>query len=461
MDIEKKFYLVHFIENHISNVNFNLYLSGNNKNFETEVISKKNFKKKNINYTSVVYCIKIPIPSPQFETIIQFKEEKDEGNIYEKKLSSSEIKLNNKNQYIFLFDIKFDNPSTSESSKMITLQKYEEFQIYLEIVREKYNISRESEKNDDFIYNLKEFVMGKDKKFDFLFYISVLSEIYYSSTFFYVTLRSFKYENLIEITNPDEERIKKSKDIINKFFDELELILKKINENLRGKVEENLYMIILYFDYLFQKEKFYTLLKSNKKEKLLHIISKNHSFFPAFLSKINEFTNEAKTLDEIKDYFLSINNCFELLNIIYFNIEYILNKYMEKLEELKKIENNNDNQIQDICIQMDNYVSPNFEDDLNKLLHIILEILKYEIKMNVKFINFSPKYFENFVKFSYEINLDNLIFLKNMIDNFINKIDTSFKINDLDEKIHRTGIKLINDNVMNNFQILDFIKNDI
>ena len=375
MDIKNKFFLVHFIENHISNINFNLNLFGKNSNFETEIISKKNFKKNNFNYTSVVYCIKIPNPSPEFEAIIQFKEENDEVNIYRKKLSSSEIKLNVKNQYIFLFDIVFENPCTSESSKMITLEKYDEFQIYLQVVREKYNISRESEKNDDFICNLKQFVMGKDKKFDFLFYVSVLSEIYYSSTFFYVTLRSFKYENLIENKNPDEERIKKSKDIINKYFDELELILTKINENIRGKVEENLYMIILYFDYCFQKEKFYTLLKSNKKEKFQDIISKNHSFFPTFLPKVNEFINETKNIDEIKDYLLSIKNCFELLNIIYFNIEYILNKYMDKLEELKKIENNNEKQMQDIYIQMDNYVGPNIEDDLNKLLQIILEIL--------------------------------------------------------------------------------------
>ena len=100
MDIKNKFFLVHFIENHISNINFNLNLFGKNSNFETEIISKKNFKKNNFNYTSVLYCIKIPNPSPEFEAIIQFKEENDEVNIYRKKLSSSEIKLNVKNQYI-------------------------------------------------------------------------------------------------------------------------------------------------------------------------------------------------------------------------------------------------------------------------------------------------------------------------------------------------------------------------
>ena len=110
---------------------------------------------------------------------------------------------------------------------------------------------------------------------------------------------------------------------------------------------------------------------------------------------------------------------------------------------------------------MDNYIGPNIEDDLMKILLIIEEILKYEIKKNVKFINFSPKYFENFVKFSYEINLDNLIFLRRIVDNFLKKIDKSFKIKDLDDKIHKTGIKLINDNAMNNFQILDFIQKDV
>ena len=459
MESQNKFYLVHFIENHTSNINLNLNIFDNNQNLETEIISTKNIKKNNINYTSVVYCIKIP--ASEIETIIQLKEENNEGSIYEKKLSNKEYEMNDKKKYIFLFGIEFKNISNSESSKMITLEMYEEFQIYLQIFREKYNISRETEENDDLIRSLKKFVFGNTKKFDFFLYIAILSEIFYSSTLFYPALRSFIYENLLENTNPDEEKIKKSKDIINKYFDELELILKNIKENLREKAEEKLNMIILYFYYLFQKEKFYSILKSNKKEKFNKIISDHHSFFPTFFPKVNEFTNETKNVDEIKKYLLSIENCFELVNIIYFNIEHILNKYKEKLEELKKMKNNKDSQIQDIYIQMDNYIGPNNEDDLNKILQIIQEILKYELKKNVKFINFSPKYFENFVKFSYENNLDNLIFLKNIIDNFLKKIDNSFKINDLDEKIHRTGIKLINDNVMNNFQILDFIENDI
>ncbi len=450
---ESEFYLVHFIESHESNSNFNLNLSGKDINFATEIIYQNKFYKKNINYTSVVYCIKIPNTLSDFETILQLKEENDEQNIYEKKLSKAEIRLNNKKQYIFLFEVVFKNPSSTKPSKIITLEPYEEFDIYLKIIREKYKIFRESEENKDFIYNITELVLGREKKFEFLLYISVLSEIIYNSKFFNITLKAFRYEKILNNSNPDEDRIKKSKEIINNFYDDIESYLQKVNQE---KEKDNFYMIILYFNYLYQREKFDTLLKSNKKEKFLKIIFENCSYFP----NIKIFMEDTTNLDEIKYSLSYIENCFEVLNTINNNKDHILNKYLEKIEELKK-ENIDSNQIQDICIQMDNYIGPNIEDDLMKILLFIEEILKYEIKKNVKFINFSPKYFENFVKYSYEINLDNLIFLRRIVDNFLKKIDKSFKIKDLDDKIHKTGIKLINDNAMNNFQILDFIQNDV
>ena len=450
---ENKFYLVHFIESHESNSNFNLNLSGKDTNFETEIIYQNKFCKKNINYTSVVYCIKIPKTLSDFETILQLKEENDDENIYEKKLSKADIRWSNKNQYIFLFDVAFKNPISTKPSKIIILEPYEEFDIYLKIIREKYKISRESEGNTDFIYNIIELVLGRDKKFEFLLYISVLFESIYNSKFFNITLKAFRYEKILNNSNPDDDRIKKSKEIINNFSDDIESYLKKVNQE---KEKDNFYMIILYFYYLFQKERFDTLLESNRREKFLKIICENRSYFP----NLNKFIKDTINLDEIKDSLSNNKNCFEVINNINNNKEHILNKYLEKIEELKK-ENIENNQIEDVCIQMDNYIAPNIEDDLKKILIMIEDILKYEIEKNVKFVNFSPKFFENFVKFSYEINLDNLILLRSIVDNFLKKIDKSFEIKDLDEKIHKTGIILINDNALNNFQILDFIQNDV
>jgi len=451
---ESKYYLVHFIESHESNSNFNLNISGKDTDFKTEIVYQNILDKKNIKYISFVYCIKIPNPLPIFEAILQLKEENDDKSIYEKKLSSKEIKVGNKSQYIFLFDVIFKNPSSTKPSKIINLESYEEFDIYLNLIRKKYKILRESKENEDFICNLYELVAGKDKKYEFFLYISMISESIYSSKFLNLFLKAFNYEKLLNNSNSNKERIKKSKEIINNFYDDIESYLKKINNE---KDEESFYMIILYFNQLFQRERFEELLESNKKEKYLQIISKNRSYFPNFKRIIKETIN----LDEIKGSLSYIKNCFEFLNIIYNNKDHILNKYLVKIEELKKKENIDNDQIPDIRIQADNYIGPNIEDDLKKILQLIEEILKYEIQKKVKFINFSPKYFENFVKLSYEINLDNLIFLKSIVDNFIKKMDKSFKIKDLDDKIHETGIKLINDNIMNNFQILDFIQNDI
>ena len=450
---ESKFYLVHFIESHESNSNFHLNLSGKDTNFETEIIYQNKFYKKNINYTSVVYCIKIPKTLSDFETILQLKEENDEKNIYEKKLSKAEIRLSNKKQYIFLFDVVFMNPSSNKPSKIIILEPYEEFEIYLKIIREKYKISRESEGNNDFIYNIIELVLGREKKVEFLLYISVLSESIYNSKFFNITLKAFRYEKMVNNSNPDENRIKKSKEIINNFYDDIESYLKKFNQE---REKDNFYMIILYFNYLFQRERIDTLLQSNRREKFQKIVNDNRSYFP----DLNIFIKYMNNLDEIKSALSSFKNCFEVINAINNNKEHILNKYLEKIDESKK-ENIDNNQIQDICIQMDNYIKPNNGEDLKKILQMIEEILKYEIEKNVTFINFSPQFFENFVKFSYEINLENLILLRSIVDNFIKKLYKSFIIKDLDDKIHKTGIKLINDNAMNNCQILDFIQNDI
>ena len=41
------------------------------------------------------------------------------------------------------------------------------------------------------------------------------------------------------------------------------------------------------------------------------------------------------------------------------------------------------------------------------------------------------------------------------------RIDKSFKIKNLEKKINKTGIKYINNDLMNNNQILDFIRKDI
>ena len=451
---ESQFYLVHFIESHESNSNFNLYLTGKDNNFVTEIVYQNKFSKNNINYTSVVYCIKIPNALSDFETILQLKEENDEENIYEKKLSKAEIKWSNKKQYIFLFDIVFKNPSSTKPSKIIFLESYEEFEIYLQIIREKYKIYRESKENEDFISNICELVLGRDKKIEFFLYISVLYESIYNSKFFNAFLIAFRNEKLLNNSNHDIHRIKRSKEIINNFYDDIESYLKTIE---REKGKDNFYMIILYFNYLFQRERFDTLLKNNRKEKFQQIISLNRSYFP----NLNRKIKDTISLDEIKGSLSYIKNCFEVLNIIFNNREHILNKYLEKIEEYKKKENLENNQLQDISIQMENYIGPNIEDDLKKILIMIKEILIYEIEKNAIFINFSPKYFENFVKFSYEINLDNLIFLRSIVDKFLKKINKSFKIKELDDKIHKTGIKLINDNAMNNFQILDFIENDI
>jgi len=79
----------------------------------------------------------------------------------------------------------------------------------------------------------------------------------------------------------------------------------------------------------------------------------------------------------------------------------------------------------------------------------------------MKLIKYSSLIIEKYSEFYEEIDVDKLIELK-CIAQSIKKIDPKFycKFN-LDEKIHRTGLKLIKNRKMKNMKVLRFIINDI
>lgn len=464
------FYLIHFIEAHDIQKNININIIDKNKQFtpEFEPVLRIPFVYKNSSdYISTIYCIKIPFSLKNFEILIELKENNTK-NLFEKKISEKDIADQGNTHYIFLYDFEFKNKKGSffnnpflSSSNEFSLPLDEQFQIYLKLVRGRYQIDRDSSENEEFLDSIKGITLGKDKKIDFFFFISILHESYYSKNLL-PCLMSFKYNKLIRKDNVSIEKLNIIKDMVDEFKDNPEIILKNIKDEHKEKMKINLYMIILYFYYFYQHAKMESIF-TNKEAILilLKIISDNKDLFNKInlnKEKLNEIINQLFELNLIKQVLSYNNNSYDFFEII--------NKNKEKLFDLfYSVKTNKDNEdkkkLKELAIQVDKYVVIKKEDNLKKILKLIKKLLEYEIEQNTIFLYFSPEFFQQFAELSNENNLNNLYLLQDIIDNFMKRIDKSFKIKNLEKKINKTGIKYINNDLMNNNQILDFIRKDI
>ena len=147
-------------------------------------------------------------------------------------------------------------------------------------------------------------------------------------------------------------------------------------------------------------------------------------------------------------------DCITFLEVV-IETKDIIYEFQEKM--------NKDKELYDNLIDIEKYVEPKKEDNLDKIFSFIeaLKIFKEEIKNDIKLIKFSSVIIEKYSSFYEEIDIDKLILLK-QITQSIKQIDPKFDCKcNLDKKIHITGLKLIKNRKMKITQILKFIKNDI
>ena len=456
--INENDFFIHFIESHDERRNFKISLKSKDKTNELELLKEDKFNSLDSSYISRVYRFKEIINKNNYDNLIQLQEKKDNNEIiFEKKI---EIKINKKYHYIFIFSILYKSKKGEYSHSLLNstnikppLNFEEELQLYKKVIREKYN-------NEQTLYkelrnSVFQVFMG-DKKFSFINYISGLLECY-DSHGIYNYIMSFKFKKINELGEPTKEQLKVFKENINKFNDNPNIIINKVKTEDQKKALEQLNLIILYFNYNFQKEKIDSMFKSSEiSNDLFHIIKTNQSKFPSFFLTKNTIKRNilaSANLIDIKEILSYSKNCLELLENIEHNKVFILNKYnIEKKE--KKIN-------ESLLIKIDKNAKMKEDDDLNKILNLLENIVKYEVENNALFLIVSEDFFKNIITFSIELNYSRLILAKNIINNYIKKIDKHFKIKDLDNAIHKTGLKFINIGKFKTKQILDFIQEDV
>ena len=136
----------------------------------------------------------------------------------------------------------------------------------------------------------------------------------------------------------------------------------------------------------------------------------------------------------------------------------------QKEKSKNKKENNliedKENKKEILSIDIGKYVQPKKGDNIIRINGIIKDLINYLQENNLSFIKISYSFFEKYIYFNKLVNFGNLVYIKDIIENYI-EYDESFqnKVN-INELIHESGIYLAKKGLLKNLNLLKFIKND-
>jgi hypothetical protein len=220
--------------------------------------------------------------------------------------------------------------------------------------------------------------------------------------------------------------------------------------------------LALYFNLNFQKEKIKEMFENDKiREHLYEKLLNYREFFKGLILPIKDvikLIKKAKKYEHILTLLFYIGtDCSTFLEVVSETKESIY-KFQE--EEMNK---NKDNELYDNKIDIEKYVEPKKGDDISEIFSKIEGLKSFTIMINedMKLINYSSLIIEKYSEFYDKLNLDKLIILKDSVES-IKFIDQTFIYkSNLEEKIHRTGLKLIKNGKIKNIKILEFIECDI
>ncbi len=103
----------------------------------------------------------------------------------------------------------------------------------------------------------------------------------------------------------------------------------------------------------------------------------------------------------------------------------------------------------------------NKTDDLNKIIKEIEKLIYYQLNSKKIFILFRENFWENYIKFNEQKNYKNLVLIKKAII-LCQKIDKDLNLENfnLNQKIHITGLQMIEKGIWKNEELIDFIENE-
>ena len=450
---------IYFIITYDKSKQLKVCLSSDYKGADTlEKVNDNSFDAENGLFTSDVYRFKI------IEEDLKSKDGKKEYEI-------PVYIENEKHQYIIkLKDLKRDFYEYNFEIKeldVLLLDYQKQFEIYLDILRTKFHKKQNTPENEDFILSTQSLLTGPDKKYNFLFFLSIFLECF-STKFINRHLLLFKPEKIIGLGEVANNKMTPMKNILNALSKKPERIHIE-NEKDKKKTIDTFYSVALYFNLHFQKEKVKEMIENE--EIFDHISEKLIKFSNFYEGLILPKKNIVKLIQKTDDYNQVINllhflgkDAIQFLEVINDERDFISNLLQK---EKTKIETENQ-QIKDkkkkkeiALIDIENYVQPKKEDDILLINGIINDLINYQQEKGILYIKFSYSFFEKYITFNTGVNYDNIGLIKNIVDNY-KKFDKTFKCkNNLNDLIHENGVNLAKKGLLKNINLLEFIKIDV
>ena len=246
----KEFHFVYFIESHDKSKRLEVYLSPNYKDSNTlELMDEKDNSQIRNSLISRVFRFKI-FP----ENVIK---EQEKGPYKFVVIMKDKNNASNESEYtIELRDIKndfYEYNFKMDKVEVIPLSYEQQFNIYVDLLRNKLKKKQNSKESEEFIMSTQLLFAGKDKKFDFSFYLLIFLECF-TTKIVLRHLMSFKPEKIHSLGIVNDKRMKQLKNILNLIVNKPEKI-RVDNEKSRKNATELFYFVVLFFNMNFQKEK--------------------------------------------------------------------------------------------------------------------------------------------------------------------------------------------------------------
>ena len=447
----KEFHFVYFIESHDKSKTLEVYLSPNYKDSNTlELMDEKDSSQIRNSLISRVFRFKIfpdDIIKEQnkapYSFVIIMKDKDKESSESEYTIKIRDIKSD-----FYEYNLKMDKV------EVISLSYEQQFNIYVDLVRKKLKKVQGTKESDEFIMSTQLLFAGKDKKFDFLFYISMFLECF-TTKIVHRHLMSFKPEKIVDLGKADEKRIKQMKNILNVIAKRPEKIRVE-NENSRKNITELFYFIYLYFVMNFQKEKLDELLGNAI---IFDYLCEKLLKYQDFLKNLILNNNQVSILiEKSKDYNEILTSLF-YVGKDFINFLHVINDKFEKVRKFYDDELNKEDKETE-PINTEKYVIPKQEDDMMKLKEEIEKLNTNESNQMIQLIKFSPSIFKRYEEYNKNKNFLNLSYLSDIF-NMIRKMDNNFKLKIDDTIVHETGLNMIKEGKLKNKGVLVFISKDI
>ena len=366
--------------------------------------NKKELKENNKDESTKNYkaLIKLTYKENSYEGLILFRE-----------------KRNN-----FIYDFKFNENITLPKDKTppssLELDKLEQMKIFIELLKE-LKVNKGEKLSLDLNLDSQIFLMGKDTKYPFDFYLQNFNQCYTTNQI-NTLLMMFKLERVIlpkklnvEDYSPILRQVEEKPDIITSFSS------KEENKEKNLKI---FCTILLYFRANYEKESVKIFLPKEEFWKYyVEIIPLNYKFF-----------------SNIEIHVLFIKEILTQKDLNYEIIKGTINYIRSNKNKLNEIDICRDN-IKEFCIKNNQIINvidlapPNQDDDLEIIRLIVGRLVNYQIESKQFFLSFNENYWKQYYKYTHNLDLiNNLIRACQCLNKELKEIDESESIDTILEE---------------------------